>query len=150
MADPMKMSDEGRELLMHREGVRLKAYLDTKDIWTIGVGHTSAAGPPDVSQGMEITEEQCDEIFARDLAKYDEAVNDAVEVALEQHEFDALVSLCYNIGPSGFAGSTVVKKLNAGDKQGAGVAFMMWDKPPEIIGRRRTEMKQFLTPYDSG
>lgn len=143
----MKMSAEGRKRLTQREGVRLKAYKDSVGIWTIGIGHTSMAGPPTVTPGLTITKEECDAIFARDLVKYENAVNNAVKVPLLQNEFDALVSLCYNIGPGGLARSTVIKKLNAGDKQGAANAFMAWVKPPEITGRRLTEKKQFLTPY---
>lgn len=140
----MKMSADGRRRLAVREGVRLKAYKDTVGVWTIGVGHTSAAGPPTVTPGLTITKEECDEIFARDLVQYERAVARAVKVTLAQNQFDALVSLCFNIGTGGFAKSSVVKRLNAGDTAGAADAFLLWNKPKEIIGRRRTERKQFL------
>lgn len=139
----MKTSDDGRAKLKRREGVRLSAYLDSVGVWTIGVGHTSAAGEPKVTPGLTITAQECDRIFARDLVKYESAVNAAVKVPIVQYEFDALTSLCYNIGPGGFARSSVVRKLNAGDRIGAAHAFMMWNKPPEIIGRRASEMRQF-------
>lgn len=141
------MSEKGRAILTQREGLRLAAYRDSVGVWTIGVGHTSAAGPPKVTPGLRLTKAQVDEIFARDLVKYEDAVNSAVKVSLAQNEFDALVSFCFNIGPGGFARSTVVKRLNAGDKHGAAEAMMMWNKPPEIIGRRKSEKSQFLTPY---
>lgn len=140
----MRTSDQGRAKLEAREGKRLKAYRDTVGVWTIGIGHTTAAGAPTVTPGMVITDAECDAIFARDLIKYEKAVNDAVRVPLKQNQFDALVSLCYNIGPGAFAKSTVVKMINAGDLARAGDAFMMWNKPPEIIGRRQTERTQFL------
>src|SRR4051812_18210167 len=101
----MRMSDQGRALLTKREGVRLKAYRDSVGVWTIGVGHTSAAGPPTVTPGQTITAQECDEIFRRDLVQYENAVNKAVKVPLAQHQFDACVSLCYNIGAGGFARS---------------------------------------------
>jgi lysozyme len=145
----MKMSAEGRKRLTEREGVRLKAYLDTKGIPTIGIGHTSMAGQPRVEMGMTITRQECDEIFLRDLAKYERAVNDVLKVPVAPNEFDALVSFCYNIGPGGLARSTTVRKLNAGDRKGAADGFLLWDKPPEIMGRRRSERQQFLTPYSS-
>lgn len=140
----MKMSAEGRRKLTIREGVRLKAYKDSVGVWTIGVGHTSAAGDPKVTPGLTITQAECDEIFARDLVQYERAVDKAVKVPLSQKQFDALVSLCFNIGTGGFARSSVVKRLNAGDTVGAADAFLLWNKPPEIMGRRRGERKQFL------
>lgn len=143
----MKTSPEGRKRLMAREGVRLDAYRDTKGIWTIGVGHTSAAGPPEVRSGLSITQAECDEIFSRDLEKYEDAVNRAIKPALAQNQFDACVSLCYNIGPSAFNHSSVVRFINSGEMEAAANAFLMWNKPPEIVGRRKTEVAQFKTPY---
>lgn len=143
----MKMSPKGRALLEQREGIRLAAYRDSVGVWTIGVGHTSAAGPPKVTPKLRLTHEQVDEIFSRDLVKYEDAVKAAVKLTLTDNEFDALVSFCFNIGPGGFARSTVVKRLAAGDKRGAADAMLMWNKPPEIMGRRKSEKTQFLTPY---
>lgn len=141
----MKTSSAGRAAITQREGNKLKAYRDTKGIWTIGVGHTAAAGAPAPKAGMTITAAKSDEILARDLADVEAAVNSAVKVPVSQNQFDAMVSLAFNIGNGGFKRSTVVKRLNAGDVAGAGAAFMMWNKPKEIIGRRKTEQKQFLS-----
>ena len=140
----MKTSAAGRAAIAQREGNKLKAYRDTKGIWTIGVGHTAAAGAPAPKAGMTITAAQSDEILARDLADVEAAVNSAVKVKVTQNQFDAMVSLAFNIGNGSFKKSTVVKRLNAGDVAGAGAAFMLWNKPPEIIGRRKTEQAQFL------
>lgn len=142
----MPMTDRGRQLLTDREGKRLNAYRDTKGIPTIGVGHTSAAGPPDVQMGMTITDQQCDEILMRDLGKFEAVLDDALEVPVADHEYDALLSIMFNVGQQ-FATSTAIKRLNAGDRPGCADAIMMWNKPPEIIGRRKTEQRQFLTPY---
>ncbi|TPM41531.1 glycoside hydrolase family protein [Mesorhizobium sp. B2-3-4] len=141
----MQTSPAGRAAIARREGNKLTAYRDTGGVLTIGVGHTSAAGPPKVTAGMKITAAQSDEILGRDLATFEAAVNKAVKVSLSQNQFDALVSLAFNIGAGAFASSTLVKRLNKGDYAGAGDAFMMWKKPPEIIGRRKTEQKQFLS-----
>lgn len=141
---PRKTSPAGIKALADREGRRLTAYRDTKGVLTIGVGHTSSAGPPTVYEGLTISNMQCDEIFARDLAKYEFTVDEVIKRPITQDQFDALVSLCYNIGQSGFAGSTVVKRINSGDMYGAAEAFMLWNKPPEIIGRRNSERLQFL------
>ncbi|PPE78333.1 hypothetical protein C3941_19870 [Kaistia algarum] len=138
------MSADGRQKLALREGRRLKAYKDTVGVWTIGIGHTSAAGPPTVTPDLVITDAQCDEIFMRDLGKYEAAVNGALTRPVSQTSFDALTSLCYNIGPDAFAKSTVVKRINAGDLKGAAEAFLMWNRPPEIMGRRKSEYQQFL------
>jgi lysozyme len=139
----VRMSDVGRKKLMDREGVRLNAYYDTKGVLTIGVGHTAAAGPPVPKPGMLITSTDAANIFARDLITYENAVKAAVKTPLNQGEFDALVSLCFNIGPGAFATSTVVRRLNGGDKVGAASAIMMWKLPPEIVNRRKQEYRQF-------
>lgn len=146
----MRMSKAGRKTLTIREGVRLKAYRDSVGVWTIGVGHTSAAGPPKVVPGLTITAEECDEIFSRDLVQYEKAVESAIKVPITQTEFDALVSFCFNIGTGGFKRSTVAKRLNAGDRAGAAKAFLMWNKPKEIIGRRTGEMLQFISGAPKG
>lgn len=144
----MKMSARGRALLTKREGVRLHAYKDSVGIWTIGIGHTSAAGPPEVTPNLTITRAQCDAIFARDLVKYETAVDKAVQVPLQQHEFDALVSWCYNVGPGAMSGSSVIRLLNGrADRRHVADALLKWNRPPEIMGRRRSERAQFLTPY---
>jgi lysozyme len=119
----MKMSPAGRNVLADREGRRLKAYRDSVGVWTIGVGHTSAAGPPKVVPGLTIMQAECDVIFARDLAAFEASVQRIVTGPLRQHEYDALVSFCYNIGQAGFARSTVACRLNAGDRQGAADAL---------------------------
>lgn len=143
------MTPHGRLLLSQREGVRLKAYRDSKGIPTIGVGHTTAAGVPVVKMGMTITAQECDDILTRDLKKFENALNTALKVPTADHEFDALLSIMFNVGPR-FATSTCIQRLNAGDHKGAAQAILMWSKPPEIIGRRHTEYVQFTTPYKEG
>jgi lysozyme len=148
----MRMSAEGRKRLTAREGVRLKAYTDSVGVWTIGIGHTSAAGPPKVTPGLTLTRAEVDSLFIRDLAKYEKAVDDGVHVPLAQHEFDALVSICYNIGPGWFGAgghqvASFVRRLNAGDRKGCAARILDFNKPPEIKKRRKSEQVQFLTPY---
>lgn len=140
------MSTQGRKLLIQREGVRYRPYLDSVGVLTIGVGHTSAAGPPRVTPDLTLSTAEAEEILTRDLAKFEKVINDALKVSVAQNEFDALVSICFNVGPR-FSQSTCIKKLNAGDRAGAAEAIMLWNKPSEIIGRRRGEYKQFKTPY---
>ena len=145
----MDLSPIGEAVLIAREGRRLKAYKDSVGVWTIGVGHTSAAGPPTVTAGLTITAAECDAIFRRDVAKFVKAVRDVVPADLSQHAFDALVSLCFNIGPAAFGRSTVLRKLRAGDRAGAAEAILMWDRPGVIIPRRQAEYDQFRISYET-
>ena len=144
---PMTISDDGLDVLTEREGCKLTAYKDSVGVWTIGVGHTSAAGPPKVVSGMTITEKQAAEILDQDLDQFEDCVNKSIHKPMTQFQFDAFVSICFNIGPSGFAGSTFVKKFNEGDLEGCYAAIGMWDKPPEIVPRRNGERVQFAGGY---
>lgn len=145
----MQTSQRGRDAIAKREGVRLNAYRDSVGIWTIGVGHTAAAGHPAPVRGMKISKAECDEILSRDLAKFEAAVDRAVTVSMAQHEFDALVSLAFNIGGGAFAKSSVVRRLNAGNRRGAADAFRLWNKAggkvlQGLVNRRESERAQFL------
>jgi lysozyme len=140
----LHLSDAGAKLIGEREGCELTAYLDTRGILTIGVGHTSAAGPPKVAQGMTITEDEAWKIFRADNQRFRKEAHGLIKVPLHEHEFDALASFLFNIGTTQFRGSTVLKRLNQGDYDGAAEAMMWWNKPPEIIPRRRGEHDQFL------
>jgi lysozyme len=138
----MKTSEDGKQKLMKREGVRQRAYLDTKGIPTIGVGHTG----PEVYMGLVWTMQQVEDAFADDIQWAEDAVNRYVTVPLEQHQFDALVSFVFNIGETQFRRSTLLKTLNTGDYAEAAICFDMWHKPKEIIGRRDSEREQFRGP----
>lgn len=133
----MKMSENGLKKLSEREGRKLKAYLDTKKIWTIGVGHTPS------HEGEVWTEAQVDEALAKDVKWAEEAVN-SVTQPLTQNQFDALVSFTFNVGKGAFLSSTMKKLLDKGDMAGAAKQFDRWVIPKEIIGRRMSEKKQFL------
>ncbi len=142
------MSPAGRAALMRREGCRLTAYLDSVGVPTIGIGHTGRASSPTVAMGMTITQAEADAIFAADLAPFEAAVAKAVSAPMTQNQFDACVSLAFNIGAAGFTGSTVVHRLNAGDVGGAADAFLMWMRPVELRLRRDDERAQFLKSDD--
>jgi lysozyme len=145
----MQMSERGLEVLKEREGCKLTAYYDSVGVLTIGVGHTSAAGPPEVTPGLTITEEEAEEILDRDLDQYEQAVSEAVTADMTQCQFDAYTSLCFNIGPGAFADSTTVERFNMGEIEEAAEAILYWNKPPEIIPRRQGEFVQFLGGYVS-
>ncbi|GJE17613.1 lysozyme [Methylobacterium marchantiae] len=143
----MDLSAIGSAVLVAREGRRLDAYRDSVGIWTIGVGHTSAAGPPVVTPGLRLTAQECDAVFARDVGRFVRSVGEVVPAGLPDHAFDALVSLCFNIGEGAFRRSTVVRRLKAGDRAGAAKAILLWNRPAALIPRRRAEYDQFRTPY---
>lgn len=106
------------------EGLRLVAYLDSVGRWTIGYGDTG----PDVVEGLTITKVQAEERLRKRLREFEGYVNRAVKVKLTQNQFDALVSLVYNIGPTNFNTSTLLRKLNASDYVGAADQFLVWNK----------------------
>lgn len=125
----MQTSPQGRQAIALFEGVRLRAYRDAVGVWTIGIGHTAAAGDPKPAAGMTITAERADAILASDLARiYEPAVLRHVTVPLLQREFDALVSFTFNLGEGNLARSSLLRKLNAGDRTGAAGAFGSWTK----------------------
>jgi lysozyme len=140
----MKMSADGRAKLIQREGLKTTAYKDTEGVWTIGVGHTKNAGLPHPVAGMIITRAEAIEIFTRDLVRYENIVNRNVRAPLTQGQFDALVSICFNVEVALSPKSTIVKCLNKRDYAGAARAIMLYKKPPAIIGRRRSEQQQFI------
>jgi lysozyme len=111
----MHMSAKGRAFLRAEEGCCLQAYKDAAGIWTIGTGHTSMAGLPQVNPGMEISAQQADEILAKDLVKFEEQVSRIVHVALAQCQFDALISFAFNCGDRNLGKLVEASGLNTGD-----------------------------------
>jgi len=106
----------GHKAIAQREGNKLLPYLDSVGIWTVGVGHTTAAGPPAVKKGTKTTAAQSDQILTRDLAAVEDSINNVVNVPLTKGQFDALVSLVFNIGGPAFAKSTLLRRLLATTK----------------------------------
>ena len=142
----MKVGTAGLECIKKSESCRLAAYLDTGGVWTIGWGHTKGA-----HQGQSCSQEQADAWLIEDCAEAVAAVNKLVHVALTQNEFDALVSFVFNIGAGQFAGSTMLKFLNADRKELAALEFRKWrfDNHVEVRGlleRRVREKCLFLAP----
>jgi len=109
----MDLNQASIELIKGFEGLELTAYKDPVGIWTIGYGHTDAAGAPRVTPGLVIAEDEAGQILRRDLGQYEAAVDSAVKVPLSKNQRGALVSLCYNIGPRAFRKSTVVRRREA-------------------------------------
>lgn len=141
----MKIGQKGIELIKSFESCRLDTYVCAAGRNTIGWGTTKNVKP-----GMKITQQQADEMFRRDLAEFEAAIAKYVKVPLSQNQIDALISLVYNIGTGAFSQSTLLKKLNANDIQGAANEFPRWCKAngKELAGlkrRREAERKLFLS-----
>lgn len=143
----MKTSNSGIDLICSFEGLRLKAYDDGVGVWTIGYGTTAINGVA-VKKGDTCTLEQAKSYMASDLKQFESAVNQ-VKVPLNQNQYDALVSLAYNIGVSAFLSSTLFKKLNVKDYKGAAEQFGRWNRAGGrvlngLVKRRKIEMELFL------
>lgn len=121
----MQPSENCANFIKSFEAFRAQSYLPTPDDKpTIGFGTTG----PDIRLGMTWTRAQAEERFRRDLAAFGAKVAALVKPTTAQCEYDAMVSLAYNIGVSAFSRSTVLRKHNAGDKRSAAAAFLMWNK----------------------
>ena len=100
----MEISTAGLMELAAHEGIVLSPYKDSEGVWTVGIGHTAAAGPPDpakMPKGWALALSEAMDLFRKDAARYASDVRRAVKVDLHQHEFDALVSFHYNTGAIG-------------------------------------------------
>lgn len=142
----MRTSAAGLDLIKSFEGLELAAYLCPAGVWTIGYGHTDAAGPPKVVPGMTVTRNEAESLLKSDLIKYERAVSSAVKVPLTQNQFDALVSFTYNCGIGALQKSTLLKRLKRGEYDAVPAELMKWNKAggKELAGltrRRRAEAK---------
>ena len=143
----MKLNSTGYKVLHEREGLRLKPYLDTKGIATIGMGNTYYENGKKVTmQDKALTIEQAGNLATITADKFAFQVDKLLTSKVNQNQFNALVSLAYNIGINGFRNSTVLRKANINPNDPAiKKAFMMWTKNVELVGRRESEVKQYFT-----
>jgi len=141
--DLLAIADSTLDYITKEEGFRNRAYKDSKGLLTIGVGHLIKTSEEHLKSAT-LTYEQVKELLKSDLKWCSEAVESSVRVPLTQGQFDALYSLCFNIGETNFKKSTVVRKLNANDYKGAADAILMWNKPAVLEKRRQRERAMFL------
>lgn len=139
----MRISQKGIDLIKKFEGCRLTAYKCPAGLWTIGYGHTNG-----VTKGQKISQKQAEDFLREDIEKFENGVNKYVSVALNQNQFDALVSFCYNCGLGAFKNSTLRKKLNAKNYAGAAKEFLRWNKSCGVVlsgltRRRKAEKALF-------
>jgi lysozyme len=137
-------SEDCVKLVASFEGFRAKAYQDQGGVWTLGYGTTK-----NVHEGDTCTEIEAMAWLDRDLIVADDTIRKYCTVPLNQHQWDALCSLIYNIGASAFSKSTVLDKLIASDYGAAAEAFLLWDKVNHVFNqglsnRRKAERLVFL------
>jgi lysozyme len=144
------VSDKGIDFLIKEEGMVLKPYRDSVGIPTIGIGNTYYEDGRRVQMtDKPITKERAISLFKNVLKHYETAVWSVTRDDINQNQFDAMVSLCYNIGVAGFKGSTVVKRVNKDPKDPSiRDAFKMWKNAggkPILLKRREREADLYFT-----
>lgn len=155
----MKISQDGIRRIVGYEsklkklgGGRYIAYLCPAGVWTIYAGCTKG-----VHEGMIVTEEQGEAMFATELERCEKDVTKLVTVDINQNEFDALVSFVYNCGPGALQNSSILRRLNNEDRAGAARAFHLYNKARDprtrklrvlrgLVSRRASESALFLKP----
>lgn len=145
----MTLSDIGRELIIKREGLRLKSYLCSAGKWTIGIGHTLG-----VRENMSITKEQAYELFRQDIEPVEDYlnyVNANIKRKFKQHEFDALVSFIHQLGLTYFASSTCLKYIYAGKSpEEIASEFPRWCYVTKTITDPKTGKPKKIKVIDDG
>ena len=141
----MKTSPKGIALIKEFEGLRLKAYKCPGGVWTIGYGHTAGVKP-----GMVITEAQAEEYLKANLIAFERYLN-GLGLALNQNQFDALISFIYNVGTGNFSNSTLLRKVRANPQDNSIMdEFLRWVYSkgrvlPGLQRRRLAEMKLYFS-----
>lgn len=143
----MKLDEKGYKALHDREGLRLKPYLDTRGIPTIAMGNTYYLDGRKVTmKDKPLTLKEADELGEITADKFAKQVGALVKSNVNQNQFNALVSIAYNIGINGFKSSSFLKLVNKNPNDPKiKDAIMMWTKNPELIGRRKSEVSQYFT-----
>lgn len=146
----MNISKNGIELIKRFEGLELKAYQDSVGVWTIGYGWTQTVDGKKIAPGMRIDQATADRLLKCGVVQYEQGVNQLVKVRITQGQFDALVSFAYNLGLRSLSTSTLLQKLNDGDKHGAADQFGRWvnaggKRLDGLVARRAAEREMFLS-----
>lgn len=140
----MQLSNNGLKMIKQFEGCSLTVYKDVAGFPTIGVGHLIKPG----EKFTTITQAQADDLLRSDARRFEIGVSNLVTVPLTQNQFDALVSFSFNLGLNALTTSTLLKKLNYGDYNGAADEFLKWNraggKVVQGITNRRTEERRIF------
>lgn len=140
----MKASNAAIDLIKRYEGCELEAYLDSHGKWAVGYGQTGKH----ITPGLRILQSEADQWLKNHVAQLQDDITELVSVPLTQQQFDALVSLVYNIGIGAFARSTLLKKLNQQHYDEAASQLLRWDHSqgvqlPGLANRRAAEYRLF-------
>lgn len=143
-ADQYRTNDTCIDIIKEFGGLRLEAYSDQNGNWYIGYGHSQG-----VAEGMTITDAEAEQFLRDDLKVFEESVSRMVNVDISENEFSSMVCLTYNIGPGGFAESTVLRKVNEREWTEAADAILLWNKVngqvnETLVNRREKEKALFL------
>jgi lysozyme len=147
----MKINPATIQLIKEFEGFRAETYLDSVKVPTIGYGTTASAGVGIVPKpGMKISEAQATEYLIAALNKFAGQIAPLLKREPTENQYGAMMSLAYNIGPTGFARSSVLRRFNEGNIPAAADAFLLWNKAggrvlKGLVRRREAERALFLT-----
>jgi len=141
-----------KDIVKKFEGLSLVPYKDAAGIWTIGYGHKIVPGDPYFPYGdvKEITQAEADTLLNQDMKEARGYVATLVDVPINQKQKDALTDFVFNLGPGNFQDSTLLKKLNSGDYNGAADEFLRWNHAggqvlAGLTARREAEQQLFLS-----
>ena len=147
----LKTSERGIELLTEHEGFRPVMYKDSAGLPTIGYGTLIDTAEEQYLMTANISKEQGKQLLKRDVAKFERTINGAIKVAINQNQFDALLSFVYNVGSGNFLRSTLLKLINANaPKERIVVEFKKWKRAggrilKGIVKRRAQEALLFIS-----
>lgn len=124
----LRISEDGQNIIKEFESLQLKAYIDTKDkhgdpIYAIGWGHAGMLDGVKITADTTITAEKAQEVFVEDMKVYEDKVKHFVTVPLNQHQFDALVSMAFNVATANFVRMLEISEMNKG----------IFDKVPDAM-----------------
>lgn len=131
----LKINDAGLEIIKQSEGLQLDAY-QSGGHWFIGYGHLGA------KPGQTISQAEADRLLRQDVVGAENGVKRLVIVPVNENEFSAMVSLAYNLGIGNFGRSSVLEKINAGDRKGAADAFLRHNKAGGVVNEHLTQRRE--------
>lgn len=139
----MQTSEKGKEFIKHFEGCKLEAYQCSGDVWTIGSGHTRG-----VEEGDKISKKQADALLSADIEMVETHVQRLITVDLNQSQWDAIVSWCFNLGCGNLRASTMLQVINSGELDKVSEQIIRWDKVGKkavagLTRRRKAEADLF-------